>query len=200
MKAGILLLLMILFFGVTAQDEQSKTTGPEQDQSEEEAEKSSFKDKVLNLGISKKFNRTKNSVAIGFVLQQAKLAESQNNYLTAINHYQKAIDFYVEQGDQQAVTDYLQQIAFLYQKAGRTQQALDKYQQVFTSIRKQYSITGNTVITAARIEKLNKKFKSQLLITKQVFDRLTNPDQLPGEFINEELMGQKQPVALLKVA
>ena len=45
---------------------------------------------------------------------------------------------------------------------------------VGTSERKQYSITGNTVILASRIEQLNKKFNSEILISKEVLDKLEN--------------------------
>ena len=41
-----------------------------------------------------------------------------------------------------------------------------------SSARKQYSITGNVVIIASRIEQLNRKFKSQLLISNEVYIRL----------------------------
>ena len=43
---------------------------------------------------------------------------------------------------------------------------------VGTAERKQYSITGNTVILASRIEQLNKQFESQLLISEEVFKRV----------------------------
>jgi tetratricopeptide (TPR) repeat protein len=129
MKACLLFCSMLVFFPVMAQDSLNRRPAPEAD-FRTDTEKSNVKDKLLNLGITKKFNRTKNSVAITLALQQAKLAESQARYLTAINYYQKAIDLYVQQGDQQAVTDNIQQIAMLYQKLGRTQQALDKYQEV----------------------------------------------------------------------
>src|SRR4030095_16314608 len=38
-----------------------------------------------------------------------------------------------------------------------------------TELRKQYSIVGNVVIQASRIEQLNKTFKSQLLVSREVF-------------------------------
>ena len=43
---------------------------------------------------------------------------------------------------------------------------------VGTSIRKQYSITGNVVILASRLEQLNKKYNSQILISKEVLNRI----------------------------
>jgi adenylate cyclase len=38
---------------------------------------------------------------------------------------------------------------------------------VGSSLRKQYSITGNVVILASRLEQLNKQFQSQLLISEE---------------------------------
>ncbi|MDN5204550.1 adenylate/guanylate cyclase domain-containing protein [Fulvivirgaceae bacterium BMA10] len=70
---------------------------------------------------------------------------------------------------------------------------------VGTAIRKQYSITGNTVITAARIEQLNKEFKSQLLISREVFDKLNNPIEIDQDFTEVIVKGRKKPVELLKI-
>jgi adenylate cyclase len=39
-----------------------------------------------------------------------------------------------------------------------------------SSIRKQYSITGKVVIMASRIEQLNKKYNTQLLISEEVYN------------------------------
>lgn len=41
-----------------------------------------------------------------------------------------------------------------------------------SSVRKQYSITGNVVIMASRIEQLNKRWHSQLIISEEVFREL----------------------------
>jgi adenylate cyclase len=41
-----------------------------------------------------------------------------------------------------------------------------------SAIRKQYSITGNVVIMASRIEQLNKRWHSQLIISREVFNEL----------------------------
>lgn len=43
---------------------------------------------------------------------------------------------------------------------------------VGTDTRKQYSISGNTVIIASRIEQLNKSYNSNLLISKNVMERI----------------------------
>lgn len=42
-----------------------------------------------------------------------------------------------------------------------------------TDARQQYNITGNVVIQASRIEQLNKKYQSQLLISQEVMDEIT---------------------------
>ncbi len=44
--------------------------------------------------------------------------------------------------------------------------------------RKQYSITGNVVILASRIEQLNKKFNGQLLISEEVYEQLNSAIKL----------------------
>jgi adenylate cyclase len=41
-----------------------------------------------------------------------------------------------------------------------------------SSVRKQYSITGRVVIMASRIEQLNKKYNTNLLISKEVYEQL----------------------------
>ena len=43
-----------------------------------------------------------------------------------------------------------------------------------SSTRKQFSITGKVVIMASRIEQLNKKYNSQLLISEEVYNQLNN--------------------------
>jgi adenylate cyclase len=42
-----------------------------------------------------------------------------------------------------------------------------------TNSRQQYNITGNVVIQASRIEQLNKKYQSQLLISQEVMDEIS---------------------------
>lgn len=60
--------------------------------------------------------------------------------------------------------------------------------------RKQYSITGNPVITAARIEQLTKEFGVQLLVSREVYENLTTkPDVLP-DFKAVHIKGRFEPV------
>jgi class 3 adenylate cyclase len=69
---------------------------------------------------------------------------------------------------------------------------------VGTELRKQYSITGNTVIIASRIEQLNKQFESQLTISKDVYDQL---DSYEGDksLKKIEVKGRNKPIEILTV-
>ncbi|MEQ8574908.1 MAG: adenylate/guanylate cyclase domain-containing protein, partial [Fulvivirga sp.] len=71
---------------------------------------------------------------------------------------------------------------------------------VGTEIRKQYSITGNTVITAARIEQLNKIYHSQLLISEEVATHLDKHDFAFDEMIETKIKGRKDLIKIYKVA
>jgi adenylate cyclase len=53
---------------------------------------------------------------------------------------------------------------------------------VGTATRKQYSVTGNVVILASRLEQLNKQFGSTILISKEVLDNIES-DQGSGFWI-----------------
>ncbi len=50
---------------------------------------------------------------------------------------------------------------------------------VGTDIRKQYSITGSTVIIASRLEQLNKRFESQIILSQEVLKNLDHPPENP---------------------
>jgi class 3 adenylate cyclase len=70
---------------------------------------------------------------------------------------------------------------------------------VGTSLRKQYSITGNTVILASRIEQLNKKFNSQFLISEEVLHNIKN-DGLNLESLGPvDVKGRENPIHLYKL-
>ena len=69
---------------------------------------------------------------------------------------------------------------------------------VGTESRKQFSVTGNTVIIAARIEQLNKKYGSQLIITEEVYRHLEKEDcGVRREMIEVNVKGRKEPVKIL---
>jgi len=70
---------------------------------------------------------------------------------------------------------------------------------VGTSIRKQYSISGNTVILASRIEDLTKNFSAQLLVSKEVLDNITIPEVRPEFQGSVMLKGRENPVDIYKL-
>ena len=70
-----------------------------------------------------------------------------------------------------------------------------------SELRKQYSITGRVVIIASRIEQLNKKFNSQLLISDEVFTQIDQ--DLKNRFVSlgySSVKGSEQGVLLYKLA
>jgi adenylate cyclase len=70
---------------------------------------------------------------------------------------------------------------------------------VGTETRKQYSISGNTVITASRIEQLNKEFNSQLLVSEEVINEI-DKSVVDYELIGEvKIKGREKPVNLFKI-
>jgi adenylate cyclase len=70
---------------------------------------------------------------------------------------------------------------------------------VGTENRKQFSITGNAVIIAARLEQLNKEFNSTILVSKEVYDKI-NIDGKPAlQKHLANLKGQSEPVEVYQV-
>ncbi len=68
-----------------------------------------------------------------------------------------------------------------------------------SSTRKQYSITGKVVIMASRIEQLNKKYNTCLLISKEVYNHLNNDAQNVFDKIGStKVKGSENPVSLYK--
>jgi adenylate cyclase len=67
---------------------------------------------------------------------------------------------------------------------------------VGTEERKQYSITGNTVIIAARLEQLNKELGSTLVISREVYDQLPLDMREPVEFEQVMVKGRSLPVEI----
>lgn len=70
---------------------------------------------------------------------------------------------------------------------------------VGTEIRKQYSVTGNAVITAARIEQLNKSYRSQLLISDAVYERISEAG-LKVQPFETNIKGRSEPIKIYKIA
>ncbi len=71
---------------------------------------------------------------------------------------------------------------------------------VGTEDRKQYSVTGNTVILAARLEQLNKEFNSSVIVSKDVVDNLKTEDV---EFISlgdVTVKGFANPIQVYKLS
>ena len=69
---------------------------------------------------------------------------------------------------------------------------------VGTESRKQFSVTGNTVIIAARVEQLNKTYGSQMIITERVSSHLTASDlDIKPERHEVKVKGRKEPINIL---
>jgi len=71
---------------------------------------------------------------------------------------------------------------------------------VGTEDRKQYSVTGNTVILAARLEQLNKEFNSSVIVSKDVIDNMKTEGV---EFIplgNVTIKGFANPIEVYKLS
>ncbi len=66
-------------------------------------------------------------------------------------------------------------------------------------IRKQYSIAGTTVITSARIEQLNKQFKTQYLITRDVLDKIKINGQKTESLGETAIKGYEKPLEVICV-
>jgi adenylate cyclase len=71
---------------------------------------------------------------------------------------------------------------------------------VGSALRKQYSITGNVVILASRIEQLNKQFNSQLLISKEVLDNIFIKGKSVAPLGSLPIKGREQAVEIYKLA
>jgi adenylate cyclase len=68
-----------------------------------------------------------------------------------------------------------------------------------SSTRKQYSITGRVVIMASRIEQLNKKYNSQLLISEEVYNQLKKTTQKTFNWLEaSKIKGSEKLVSIYK--
>lgn len=70
---------------------------------------------------------------------------------------------------------------------------------VGTDIRKQYSISGNTVILASRIEQLNKTYNSQLLISKEVLENIEIDETLITNQGKVNIKGREEPIEIYQL-
>lgn len=69
---------------------------------------------------------------------------------------------------------------------------------VGNSNRKQYSVTGNPVIIASRVEQLTKQYDTQLIITKEVYDQLeTKPNKEDLNFTDTSLKGRAEQTTIV---
>jgi adenylate cyclase len=70
---------------------------------------------------------------------------------------------------------------------------------VGTEERQQYSVTGNTVILAARLEQLNKEFNSSVIVSKDVIDNLNMEEVEHKTLGNVSVKGLANPVEVYKL-
>jgi len=69
-----------------------------------------------------------------------------------------------------------------------------------SALRKQYSITGNVVILAARIEQLNKDFGSQILASAEVLVAAGADPAVASPLGPVKVKGREQPIELFRLA
>ena len=65
--------------------------------------------------------------------------------------------------------------------------------------RKQFSITGNTVILAARLEQLNKNLESTLVYSKDLYDKLPAKYKTEVTFQSVYVKGRSEPIEVVAV-
>ncbi|HMQ80038.1 MAG TPA: adenylate/guanylate cyclase domain-containing protein [Ignavibacteria bacterium] len=66
-------------------------------------------------------------------------------------------------------------------------------------IRKQYSIAGTTVITAARLEQLNKEYRTQFLVTRDFLNKINTNGQAVESLGEVSIKGFEKPVEVMCV-
>ena len=70
---------------------------------------------------------------------------------------------------------------------------------VGTSERKQYSISGNTVVLASRIEQLNKQFKSEILISREVLEKIDRSNLHTENLGSVHVKGRAKPIEIIRI-
>ncbi len=63
--------------------------------------------------------------------------------------------------------------------------------------RKQYSVTGNPVILASRLEQMNKTYKTQLVLSEEVHERLAPNSQPSASFRSVQVKGRTEPINIM---
>jgi len=71
---------------------------------------------------------------------------------------------------------------------------------VGSELRKQYSITGNVVILASRIEQLNKEFDSQVLVSNEVLERSGDLGAGAASLGPVRVKGREEPIEIHRLA
>jgi adenylate cyclase len=71
---------------------------------------------------------------------------------------------------------------------------------VGTEERQQYSVTGNTVILAARLEQLNKEFNSSVIVSKDVIDNLNSVNVEHKSLGDVTVKGFASPIEVYKLS
>lgn len=66
-------------------------------------------------------------------------------------------------------------------------------------IRKQYSIAGTTVITAARLEQLNKEYRTQFLVTREFLESISTNGQAVESLGEISIKGFEKPMEVMCV-
>lgn len=70
---------------------------------------------------------------------------------------------------------------------------------VGTSERKQYSISGNTVVLASRIEQLNKQFNSEILISREVLEKIDRSNLHTESLGHVNVKGRAKPIEIFRI-